>query len=640
MRGKVLLALFVLCLIVGTVSADTLIVYPSYNAYLARGTDGSWASIHDGAGELISSGASEAYYIGTSATQWSAITRLGFVFDTSGIAANYTHANVTNVTYYSKLKVGSNTFATDFDTSLVKFEPANYTSIAISDYSNFGTKIAEDLGTYGGTETFVGINLNSDGFSYINQGGYTGIGQVVDWDAENSPPAFQASKSAYGEIYLIASGAKKPYLVIEYEAAADTTSPVSITGLGNTTTCNSINWTWEDSISEDADVVQIWQNDEFRHNVSSDQEYDLWEGLDALTEYTFSSHTCDQAGNCNETWVNQTAETGSCETPVITVTGIDPDHGVNNTQVHVIVTGTNFISSNVYGGLLENTTFETDTFGTNLTINNETSLELDFNLISGVDYLDNPVPVQAGKYDLILLNSGDTYYGFGLFTVTPPDYGLAPVADFSTNKSGSICAGEYIQFTDESTNVPTIWYWEFGDGNTSTEQNPVFQYNAAGLFTVNLDASNAYGNDAENKPDYINVTACPEPTPTPSAVCFNQTGNITISLESRSQSSMKWNWNATENITVLSVDSIFRYFDPAVGNFTVTGFLPSSYHTIRISNATDFGMLNCTTNATPPAPWQPEIMPSTEWNAKPENLLSFWWVIPVLIVIWLLFRRG
>jgi len=292
-----------------------LIVYPSYNAYLARGTDGSWASIHDGAGELISSGASEVYYTSTSATQWSAITRLGFVFDTSGIAANYTHANVTNVTYYSKLKVGVNSFVTDFDTSLVKFEPANYTSIAISDYSNFGTKIAEDLETYGATETFVGINLNSDGFSYINQSGYTGIGQVLDWDAENSPPAFQASKSAYGEIYLIASGAKKPYLVIEYEALPDTTPPASITNLSHTNpSCTEINWTWDNPADTDFNYTVIYWNDvNFFHNLTNTTTFDLWYGLFGDTTYNFSATTCDITGNCNSThWVNATETTTSC----------------------------------------------------------------------------------------------------------------------------------------------------------------------------------------------------------------------------------------------------------------------------------------------------------------------------------------
>ena len=102
--------------------------------------------------------------------------------------------------------------------------------------------------------------------------------------------------------------------------AGDTTPPASITGLANITTCNSINWTWIDSESEDADQVMIWKDNVFLHNVSANQTYDLWEGLEELTEYTFSSHTCDLIGNCNETWVNLSSITGTCATPTPTPT--------------------------------------------------------------------------------------------------------------------------------------------------------------------------------------------------------------------------------------------------------------------------------------------------------------------------------
>jgi serine protease len=62
-----------------------------------------------------------------------------------------------------------------------------------------------------------------------------------------------------------------------------------------------------------------------------------------------------------------------------------------------------------------------------------------------------------------------------------------------------------VNFTDQSTGVPTAWSWNFGDGGTSTAQNPSHAY-AAGTYTVTLTASNACGSDQEIKTNYITVT--------------------------------------------------------------------------------------------------------------------------------------
>ncbi|MFB3882376.1 MAG: PKD domain-containing protein [Armatimonadota bacterium] len=62
-----------------------------------------------------------------------------------------------------------------------------------------------------------------------------------------------------------------------------------------------------------------------------------------------------------------------------------------------------------------------------------------------------------------------------------------------------------VQFTDGSTGPPTSWSWDFGDGGTSTEQNPVHEYLNAGSYTVSLTVTNAAGSDTETKADYIVV---------------------------------------------------------------------------------------------------------------------------------------
>lgn len=66
--------------------------------------------------------------------------------------------------------------------------------------------------------------------------------------------------------------------------------------------------------------------------------------------------------------------------------------------------------------------------------------------------------------------------------------------------------GQSIQFTDTSANNPTSWLWDFGDGTTSTLQNPTKTYTTAGTQTVTLTATNANGNGSVTKTGYVVVT--------------------------------------------------------------------------------------------------------------------------------------
>ena len=70
---------------------------------------------------------------------------------------------------------------------------------------------------------------------------------------------------------------------------------------------------------------------------------------------------------------------------------------------------------------------------------------------------------------------------------------LAPVASFTANQTSGT-APLAVKFNDTSTNSPNIWNWSFGDGKTSTDQNPVHTYSTFGTYTVNLTASNTAGN--------------------------------------------------------------------------------------------------------------------------------------------------
>jgi PKD repeat protein len=65
-----------------------------------------------------------------------------------------------------------------------------------------------------------------------------------------------------------------------------------------------------------------------------------------------------------------------------------------------------------------------------------------------------------------------------------------------------------VNFTDSSSGA-TSWSWKFGDGGTSTAQNPSYSYTKAGTYTVTLDVTGPGGSNQATKTGYITVPSAP-----------------------------------------------------------------------------------------------------------------------------------
>jgi gliding motility-associated-like protein len=87
------------------------------------------------------------------------------------------------------------------------------------------------------------------------------------------------------------------------------------------------------------------------------------------------------------------------------------------------------------------------------------------------------------------------------------------IVNFSANPL-SVCVGQQINFTDLSSSPSGIvsWVWDFGDGNSSTIQNPSHTYNVPGTYTVILTANNGSSSVSEVKSNYIVVNPLPQPS--------------------------------------------------------------------------------------------------------------------------------
>jgi PKD repeat protein len=84
----------------------------------------------------------------------------------------------------------------------------------------------------------------------------------------------------------------------------------------------------------------------------------------------------------------------------------------------------------------------------------------------------------------------------------------APLAGFTaSNTDGG--APLSVGFTDTSTNEPTTWAWDFGDGGTSNVENPTHVYTTAGSFAVSLTVANSGGTNTRVRSDLVHVTNPP-----------------------------------------------------------------------------------------------------------------------------------
>jgi parallel beta-helix repeat protein len=82
-------------------------------------------------------------------------------------------------------------------------------------------------------------------------------------------------------------------------------------------------------------------------------------------------------------------------------------------------------------------------------------------------------------------------------------FGFSPVAWFLVNAT-SVVVGQWINFTDNSTvgDAPLTYWWTFGDSlGNSTLQNPVYEYAAAGNYTVTLTVT-----DFDGYPSQFQIT--------------------------------------------------------------------------------------------------------------------------------------
>jgi len=170
-----------------------------------------------------------------------------------------------------------------------------------------------------------------------------------------------------------------------------------------------------------------------------------------------------------------------------------------------------------------------------------------------------------------------------------------------------------VQFTDTSLpgSGPIIaWAWNFGDGKTSTQQNPVHRYTAPRVYTVTLTVTMARpDNNVATlvKKDYISVVTPPTPvfSFSPQSVFINQQVQFTSNTINGSEPIQEYRWDLDGNPLTTTDVSLLQ-------NPTFTYTTPGTYN-VRLSVRTATRTRSFT------APVVVDRAPVASFNATPRT---------------------
>jgi len=204
-----------------------------------------------------------------------------------------------------------------------------------------------------------------------------------------------------------------------------------------------------------------------------------------------------------------------------------------------------------------------------------------------------------------------------------------PSANFTASPVSG-CSPLVVNFQDLSTGAPTSWSWDFGNGSTSTLQNPTTTYFTPGSYTVRLTATNASGSNTLTRTGYITVFEPPSVNfaAGDTTGCFPFRVQFTdLSTAGAGNTNVQWDWNFGDGATSSLQNPLHTY--NASGNYTVTlkvtndkgcskTFTKAQYIQVTTGVTADF------TN-TAPSVCRPPVNISFTNNTTGPGILSYSW---------------
>ena len=180
-----------------------------------------------------------------------------------------------------------------------------------------------------------------------------------------------------------------------------------------------------------------------------------------------------------------------------------------------------------------------------------------------------------------------------VFTVPPCESSAVPVANFAYTPASPL-AGAAVTFTDQSSNVPTGWLWNFGDGTDSgalplDASSVMHTYGAAGTYTVAMVAANCKGSNADAGLGGLGIfhkqitvsQPCTEPSitaqPQGQSIPSGQTGTLSVTATGTPPLTYQWYQGASgDTSTPLGANA---------SSFTTPALTATTSYWVRVSNA-------------------------------------------------------
>ena len=154
------------------------------------------------------------------------------------------------------------------------------------------------------------------------------------------------------------------------------------------------------------------------------------------------------------------------------------------------------------------------------------------------------------------------------------------------------CAPLVVHFTDVSTNNPTKWRWDLGNGTISFLKNPSATYFTPGSYTIKLTVSNSTDTATIVKTEYVNVFAQPDVQFTSSLTsgCFPLPIQFTDQSIANNGNINLWQWDFGDGLSSALQNPLHIY--KTIGNYTVTLRVRNSNGCLNILSKTKYIQIN------------------------------------------------